>query len=183
MKKILCLILVALSLFSFTACNKKVDTVTVNLPAMFVGDTDKDSLKSYCEANGYISGTYNKKSDTVALVMTENAYSLQLVSIGMKVIKSMYNVLDEGTFPYFKEIKSYSDDFTQVKIVVDGEAYKADKTSSLLAMTIGETCLMYGMYTVNDDPKCTVIVLDGETNVVLDTKTFDTKGGGAPSAE
>lgn len=171
MKKAVALFLCLIAVLGLVACSG--DTVKVEIPALFLNEQELSNLDEYASINGYLSAEYNQKSDTVTLKMTKFSYDLQLTSMGMTVLKSLNEMVESDTFPYLKSIDTYSDDFSEITVLVDAEAYNADSTRSLLSMSVGETALMYGVYTTKKKPTCTVTVKDAKTGSVLEEKTVD----------
>lgn len=189
----LCLVMI----FSFAACKKKgnesdeidgttayttteVDkisrnrTVSFELPLSIIGEKYQDDLDAYCEANGFISATLNKRSQTVKIKMKSFSHELLLANIGMSVLKSINQVASSKQYPSVKEIKKVNtDDFSEVTILVDKKQYKKDGDSA--PYIIGQSCLLYQLYTGTNDFKCTVTVKDKKTNEVIDTKVYTDK--------
>ena len=174
--KILCIILCFAALTGLFGCGteEKDKKVKITIPAIYLTQDELEDLDTYCENNGYYKASYNKKDDTVTLTMTKFINELLLTNVGMKVISCVYDLVKSETFPYFLDVKSYEKDFTKITISVNKAAYTKDEANSLLAMTVGQSCLMYGMYTVNENPTCEVTVVDSKTGDVLYTIIYDT---------
>lgn len=194
-KRIICACLCLLLLFSFASCSKRggdpssaikitatsgdgdiKDTVKITIPLSFVDEEYHNNLDLYCEKYGYISAKLNEKDETVTIKMNALSHDLLLAQIGMKVIKSIYNIVESGDYPYVKSIDSYdSKNFSEVVVSVDKEKYEADKTSSLMPFALAQCCFVYQAYTESTDYKCTVTVADAKTKDIISTKTYTDK--------
>lgn len=173
--RLVCAVLCISVFFSLTSCGKAKD-VKITLPALFLNEAEKKDLPGYCEVNGFISAELDEKKDKVTVTMSKSTHDVLLVRMGMQVMSSISKLIRSDTFPYFTEIGEYADDFSSVTVKVNGEKYKNDSTSSLLPMTVGESCLLYLEYTTAKKPKCTVTVADDKTGEILFKDEYDVAG-------
>ena len=95
-----------------------------------------------------------------------------MIKMGMTTMSTIAKLVQSDSFPYFLEIGEYEEDFSAITLKVDGEKFKQDSTSSLLAMTVSESCLMYLTYTPAKKAKCTVTVIDSKTGEQLSREKF-----------
>lgn len=190
MKKALCLFLCFLMLFSFAACNKSSsyagskgaqdaekasleDTVEISIPLDAIEEKYQNDLDAYCKYYGYESATLNKRKGTVTVVMNAFTHELLLSRIGMQVVKAIYEVEDNKDYPYVNKIESYdSENFSKVVLSVDASTYKK---GAMAPFVIGQSCLLYQLYTPSDKYKCEVEVIDKDTKEVIETLVYTDK--------
>lgn len=150
------------------------DERKVTMPLSFVDKKYHNNLDKYCKDYGYISCSLNEKDQTVTVIMKALTYDLNLVKIGMQVMTSIGDAIDSGTYPYAVKLESYSENFDEIVMLVDGEGYKADPQSSLLPYMLGECGTYYQVFTTENQYKCKVIIKDAETGEELFNKTYKT---------
>ena len=148
------------------------DERKVTMPLAFVDKKYHHNLDAYCKDYGYISCTLNEKDETVTVIMKALTYDLNLVRIGMQVMTSIGDAIDSGDYPYAKKLESYSENFDEIVMLVDGKGYKADKQSSLLPYMLGECGMYYQVYTTENKYQCKVIIKDADTGEELFSETY-----------
>lgn len=201
MKKVLsllCIVFCFALIFSFAACRnkkenqnnetvngttiaetdpekiKKNKTIKLELPLNLIDEKYRDDLDAYCEANGFISAKLNKKSQTVTIKMKSFSHELLLSNIGLSVIKEINSVASSKKYASVKKIKSIdTDNFDKVTIAVDKNKYK--KEGDIGAYVIGQSCLLYQLYSGAKDCSCSVVVTDNKTGKTIETKTYTNK--------
>ncbi len=154
------------------------EKVEITIPLVLVGDEYQDDLDAYCEANGFISCKLNKKDQTVKIQMKSLTYDLNLAKIGTSIMRNIGDIVDSDNYPYAIELESYSDNFDEIVMIVDGEGYKADNQSSLLPYSLGEYGMFYQIYTTQNEYECTVKLKDEKSGEIIFEKTYksDNKG-------
>ena len=198
MKKALCLILCFLLMFVLVSCGESgtqsasgeavqttqqaeteegdlKDTVKIVLPLAVIDEKYQNDLDAYCDEYGYLSAKLNKSSQTVTVKMNKFSHELLLVQIGTKVIQAIYEVEESGDFPCDDKIEKVdTENFREVIVDVNREEY--EKEGNMCAYIIGQSCLLYQLYTESTDYKCDVVVVDSETNEIIETQTYTDKG-------
>lgn len=197
MKKFLSLILCAVLLFSFAACSKGDgkpdddlptlfpeetttkakkagldDTVKIRLPITMLEPQYQKDLDAYCEKFGYDKAKLSRDGETVEITMNAFSHDLLLTQIGLKVMNSIAKVTDSGEYPSIKELKEIDrDNFSRVVVTVDKSTYRKDGSRTGIFI-IGQSCLLYQAYTVNNDYRCEVVAVDEKTNEIVETKVY-----------
>lgn len=154
------------------------EEVEVTMPLIFVSEEYRNDLDAYCEANGFISCKLNEKDQTVKIKMNSLTYDLNLVKIGTQVMSNIGNTIDSGEYPYVVNLESYSDNFDEIVMLVDGEGYKKDNQSSLLPYFLGECGMFYQVYTTQNEYECTVKIKDEKSGEIIFEKTYKTDNKG-----
>ena len=200
MKRMLALCLCLLCAAALTACKQKEDgddtvfyevpgtdpaytetgtipyptgSVTVKVPLVFLKKEQTDNLAAWADAHGFYSAEIDEKKGVAVLVMGDLSHRLLLTSVGMDVIEALYGLLDDGTFPYFKGIETYdSSDFSELVILVDGNAYMTDPNADVLPETLAQTCMIYQGYTTETKYQCRVLVKDEATGSAVKDETY-----------
>lgn len=189
--RILCIFILALMLFSVTACTGGAkqtfsedgkgqlttanynQTVKIELPLSVLSEEDQNDIDAYCEKRGYINAKINKRKETVTITMKELSYDLMKGEIGMEVIKTIYSFENNKDYPYFNKVESYDKEhFSKVVFSADGSLYKKN---SLAAYNIGQSCLLYQLYEGSGVYKVEVEVIDKDTKEVIDTQIYSDK--------
>lgn len=198
MKKICSVLLVFIVLLSLSACGKKPekperptlfpeeetterktaslkDTVTIRLPITMLEEQYRNDLDAYCEKYGYIKANFKNGKSEVEITMNSFSHELLLTQIGLQVLKAIAEVTDSGEYPAVKELKSIDrNDFRFAEITVDAEKYEKDG-SKTAPYIIGQSCLLYQVYTVSDNYRCEVKVIDEKTGKTIETKVYTDK--------
>ena len=68
--------------------------------------------------------------------------------------------------------KEDNTDFSELVILVDGNAYLMDPDADLLPYTLAQTCMIYQGYTTATKYKCRVLVKDEETGGAVRDETY-----------
>lgn len=154
------------------------DEVVITIPFVLVGKEYRNDLAKYCEVNGFERCELNEEAQTVTITMGSLTYDLNLMRMGIQVMSNIGSTVDSGEYPYVRELESYSENFDEIVMLVDGEGYKADKQSSLLPYFLGECGMFYQIYTTENVYKCTVKIKDAETGEIIDEKYYETDNTG-----
>lgn len=195
MKKIVCIFLCALILFSLASCTKTKtvtgdapvvtttektqkedfdDMVKIKLPLAVIDQEYQNDLDGYCQQYGYKSAKLDEKTQIVTVKMTKLAYDLLMTKIGIQVIRAVYQVQEGGEYPCIKEIVSLDEkNFKSVVVSVDGDEYKKD--GDVAIYVIGQCCLLYQLYASDGEYKCEVVVNDAKTGELIESKVYTDK--------
>ncbi len=159
--------------------NKNPDKkISITMPLVFLGEEYINDVDSYCEVNGFIKGKINEKDQTVTITMRALTHDLFLVKIGMQVMSNIGGVVDSGDYPYVKELESYSDNFDEIVMLVDGKKYEADQQHSLLPYYLGECGMYYQVFTTENEYECTVKIKDAKSGKIIDEQHYETDNFG-----
>lgn len=154
------------------------DEVKITMPLVFLGEEYEDDLAAYCEANNFISCKLNEKDQTMTVTMRALTYDLNLVKIGTQVMRNIGSAVDSGEYPYAQKLESYSQNFDEIVMLVDGKEYKKDEQSSLLPYFLGECGMFYQIYTTENEYHCTVKIKDAESGEIIEEKYYETDNTG-----
>ena len=148
-------------------------SVKIKVPLAYLSKEEKENLPAYAENHGFYSAKINEDKGIATLVMSELSHKLLLTTVGLDVIEDLYDFLDDGSFPYFKGIETYdSANFSELVILVDGNAYMMDPDADLLPYTLAQTCMIYQGYTTETKYQCRVLVKDEETGGAVKDETY-----------
>ena len=148
-------------------------SITIKVPLAFLSKEEKENLPAYADNHGFYSAEINEDKGIATLVMSELSHKLLLTTVGLVVIEDLYGFLDDGSFPYFKGIETYdSTNFSELVILVDGNAYMMDQNADLLPYTLAQTCMIYQGYTTETKYQCRVLVKDEATGSAVKDETY-----------
>lgn len=148
-------------------------SITIKVPLAFLKNEQKENLASWADSRGFYSAEIDENKGVAILVMSDLSHRLLMTNVGLDVIEALYGLLDDKTFPYFKGIETYdSAGFTEVVILVDGNAYLTDPNADVLPQTLAQTCMIYQGYTTKDKYKCRVLVKDEATGGAVKDETY-----------
>lgn len=149
------------------------NSVTIKVPLTFLKKDQRENLSGWAEARGFYSAEIDEEKGVAVLVMSDLTHRLLLTNVGLDVIEALYGLLDNHTFPYFKGIETYdSSDFSELVILVDGNAYMLDPESDVLPQTLAQTCMVYQGYTTEKKYSCRVLVKDEESGGAVKDETY-----------
>ncbi len=167
---------------------------TVTLPgSLFVGQ-NLDDIKADAQKSGVESAVQNKDG-SVTYKMTKDAHQQLLINTRQKTIRALQGFQNNSDFPFIRNIL-YSDDFSEITLVVDKSQYDTVKgydalcDSSLLS-GIGSAVSAYQIIggAGAGSAKTTLRYRDRETNQMfktalypMDLKSSGTAGSSAVSS-
>ena len=157
------------------------DQVQFSMPLHYLEEKYRNDLDLFCKEHNYISCTIDEATQTFTVTMKASTHDFMLVNIGIQTVGTLGDALDTGKYPFLKKLGGYNDNFSEITVVVDGNAYNAaaDK-ESFLAFVAG--CgIYYQLYTTSNDYSCKVIVKDDATGEAIDAKLFRQNNSGAVS--
>lgn len=193
MKRLTAVFLCLIILVSFAACGSDVRTSTDAVPSTTDPNTEikitvpmsyitylsltqeryKDNLQLYCEDNGFLSYSSDEANDKVTFTMTAFTYNGMISKKGFNLINSIGQLMESETYPYFKNLGDYNDNFSYVELLVDARAYEKDEFSSQLPAYIADICMHnYQLFTTTADYSCTVAVKNAKNGKVISEKTY-----------
>lgn len=148
------------------------ETVTIQLPLSLLDEKYRKNPSLFCDDNGYNNAEI--RNNTVTVTMLKTKYDLQLVEKGLDAIGVIYDLLEDGGFSYFKKIEFLDQKaFQSVTILVDGAAFRADKTTAAsLTEALAQSCFLYQVYTTANSYHCRVTAKDAESGDTVFDKTY-----------
>lgn len=155
--------------------------VQFSMPLHYLEEKYKNDLDLFCKENNYIACTVDEQAQTFTITMNAFSHDLMLSKIGIQTVKSIGNALDEGKYPFFKEIGAYNENFSEITLIVDGAAYNDYTDKDSFMAFIAGCGIYYQLYTTSNDYSCKVIVQDKESGDVLDAKLFQQNNSGVIS--
>lgn len=157
-------------------------TVQFTMPLYYLEEKYQNDLDTFCKENGYIACTIDKQAQTYTVTMNAMNHDFMLVSVGIQSIKNIANSIESEKYPFFKELNKYTDDFTEITVLVDAEGYKAEGVDRESFMAYIAGCgIYYQLYTVENEYSCEVTVKDQKTGEVIDAKVFRQNNSGVVS--
>ena len=92
---------------------------------------------------------------------------------GFGIINTIGQLMESDTYPYFKNLGEYNDNFSYIELTVDKKGYEKDEFSSQLPAYIADICMHnYQLFTTTADYSCTVAVKDAKTGKVIYENTY-----------
>ncbi len=201
MKKVICLCMASLTLITcLTACGKGTQdkettasdikvidfdttraeetTSEVNLkknykitiPEDLISVEHDGDVKSYASLYGY--EIVKSENGEVTLKMDGKEYSMLLSRVGMKAIRELGAIVDSKDFPYAKDIKDYSSDFSYILITVNGKKYNKAADKDFFLSLISQCGLYYQHHANPEAPSCQVVIADSESGKVLTNEIY-----------
>lgn len=155
--------------------------INFTMPLYYLEDKYKNDLDLFCKENNYISCTVDEKAQTFTVTMNGMTHDFMLTSVGIQVIKNLVNVIESDKYPFFKKLSAYNDNFSEITVSVDKQAYSASTDKESFMAYIAGCGIYYQLYTVSNEYSCKVIVQDIADGSVLDAKLFKQNNSGVIS--
>ena len=150
------------------------DKVKITLPLAVIDEKYRDDMDAYCADHGYIKAKIHKRAETVTITMKALTHELLLTEIGTKVIGSLYEIADSKDFSYINKIVSFDkQNFKSVVYSVDAKKYSKGSAASYM---MAQSCLLYQLYTTDDDYRVDITVVDKKTGETIETVTYTDQG-------
>lgn len=143
--------------------------ITVVLPIEFVDAKYGDDLDAFVKDNGYFSARKQGK-DKVKIKMREYSYKLILTSVGMETIKGIGATVDSQDYEFSPEIEKYDSDFGEIIISVNKDTFLKSENKDDFFNTLAFYCLYYRSYVNDLDKKCSILICEKNSNVVLEAR-------------
>ena len=157
------------------------ELVYFTMPISHLEDSDKEDLERFCKKNNYENCVINEAEGTFTVTMKALAHDFMLTNVGMQVIKNIARALELKSYSYVKDIEEYNDNFSEVTLLVDGEAYVNAKNREKLLSHVGSCGIYYQLYTTADTYICHVIIKDETSGEIIDAKSFEQDNYGLKS--
>lgn len=123
--------------------DKSLLTVDITLPATLVGDLSDFNEEEYIAENEGIKAVKINEDGSITLTMTKKKHGEIINEMKDEVEASLSELIESEDTPYIKGIK-HTEDFREVKIIVDRDAY--EDAFDLTPFTVGITVGMYQAY-------------------------------------
>ncbi len=150
------------------------EKVKITIPLDVIDEKYRNDMDAYCAEYGFLKAKINKRAQTVTITMKALTHELLLSRIGMKVVGSIYEIADSKDYPYIDKIESFDkDNFKSVVYSVDAKKYSKDSAASYM---MAQSCLLYQLYTTDDDYRVDITVVDKNTGETIETDTYTDKG-------
>lgn len=147
------------------------DTVKVSFPLSVVEEEYQNNLDAYCEKYGYKSAKRNSDG-TVTVKMSAFSYEMLMTQKGMAAIKGIYNVAEDGKYPYVKGIESYDEkNFAAVSVLVEKAKYDKASNTGDMTFELAKACREYQLV-AGRTFAFTVTVVDSKTKKAVETREY-----------
>lgn len=201
MKKLICLCMASLTLLAcFSACGKNTpdkETTTsdikvidfdttrpeettapikenksykITIPEDLISVDHDGDLNSYASLYGYEIA--ESENGEVTLKMDGKEYSMLLSRVGMKTIRELGAIVDSKDFPYAKDIKDFSEDFSYILITVNGKKYSKAANKEFFLTLVSQCGLYYQQHANPEAPSCQVVIADSDSGKVLANEIY-----------
>ncbi len=192
LKKILCLLLIALLLTGCTPAPTPTDDaptfesnasettvleetvdenapVDVVLPTAFFAGTDMSEFdpEEYAEAQGYEAAVVNEDG-SVTVTMSAEKYDSMLKKLERNILDLIDDYLRSADTDYIQSI-TYNEDYSLFTMTVDRAAYQAAFDTTPVSLLLNAA--LYHML-IPGDAALSVEIIDAETQALLDTVTY-----------
>ena len=139
-------------------------TVTISIPADFIGELTQDDLDKTVAEKGYISGTLNDDG-SVTYVMTKSQHKQMMEDMTKSMDESLQSILDDkDTYPNFESI-THNADYTDFTIEYSAEELSlSDTFSTILFYYMGG---MYGVFNGEPVENVHVAFVNSETGELI----------------
>lgn len=157
------------------------ELVYFTMPLSHLKQEDREDLEGFCKKNNYENCVVNEAEGTFTVTMKALPHDFMLTNVGMQVIKNIALVYDVKAYSYVKDIESYNDNFSEITLAVDGEAYVKAKNREKLLAHVGSCGIYYQLYTTANTYTCHVIIKDEASGEIIDAKSFEQDNYGLKS--
>ena len=153
-----------------TAQIKKNKNYKITIPEDLIAVDHDGDAKSYASLYGY--EIVEQENGNVTFKMDGTDYSMLLSRAGMKAIRELGAIVDSDEFPYAKEIKDYSKDFSYIIITVNAKKYNKAANKDFFLTLVSQCGLYYQCHSNPEAPSCQVVVADSKTGEVLTNEIY-----------
>lgn len=143
------------------------EDVTITLPATFFENVPDFDPEAYAQEQGFVKAEVNDDG-SVTVTMTKDHQNELLSEMKTELQKTVDDIIGGDSTPYISKI-TYNDDFTQVVMEVDREAYEAAFDMSPLAL--GFAAMMYQRFS-GQELHCEVVVKDAATGEAIKSVVY-----------
>ena len=155
--------------------------VSFTMPISHLDEKDRKDLDAFCKKNNYDSCVINPDKKTFTVTMKAMTHDFMLTNVGIQVIKSVTSVFDSKEYPFVKQLGDYNDNFSEITLLVDKEAYVESNNKEDLLAHVASCGIYYQLFTVENDYKCLVMIKDVETKELLDAQSYEQDNYGLKS--
>lgn len=193
MKRLTALFLCFVFLAAFASCGKDVNTgtdavpsttdpntqISITLPLNYITfltatqEKYRDNLQLFCDDNNFLSYSSDEEAGKITFTMTAFTYNGMISKKGFGIINTVGQLMESKTYPYFKNLGEYNDNFSYIELIVDKKGYEEDSFSTQLPAYIADICMHnYQIFTTTADYSCTVKVTDEKSGKTISEKTY-----------
>lgn len=156
--------------------------VSFSMPLHYLEEKYRNDPDTFCREHNYISCVIDEQAQIFTVTMNSMTYDFMLINVGLQSIKNISNAIESEKYPFFKELREYNDNFSEITVLVDGAVYKAATPESEAFMAFIAGCgIYYQLYTVENDYECKVVVRDSASKDIIDAKVFKQNNSGVVS--
>lgn len=155
--------------------------VQFTMPISHLDEKDRKDLDAFCKRNNYDSCVINADKKTFTVTMKALTHDFMLTKIGMQVITSVTSVFDSEEYPFVKELGGYNNNFSEITLLVEKEAYAKSNNKDALLQHVASCGIYYQLFTTENEYKCLVMIKDVETKEIIDAQTFEQDNYGLKS--
>ena len=145
--------------------------VKITMPLSFYSEKNQGDTDGFVNKGNYEKIKVDEKNKTFTVTMKSLTYDFMLSNVGLQVIKNIASMLDDGKYPFLKQLGKYNSDFSQIELIVDAEEYKTAKNSNEVGPFVASCGIFYQMYSTENNYKCTVTIKSEKDNSVIDEYT------------
>lgn len=142
----------------------------ITIPEDLISVEHDGDVNSYASLYGY--EVVENEDGKVTLKMDGKEYSMLLSRTGMSTIRELAAIVDSKDFPYAKEIKDYSKDFSYILITVNGKKFSKAENKDFFLTLISQCGLYYQYHANPESPSCQVVIADSESGKVLTNEIY-----------
>lgn len=146
--------------------------VEITVPLAIIDKKYHSEPEKFCKENSYISCQFDEEKQTATITMRSLTYSLNLTKVGIQIMGNIGTVVDSGEYPYVIKLDSYTENFDELVILVNGEEYEKAGDTSVLLESLGECGLFYQIYTTENKYSCTVKIKDEQSGKIIDEEQY-----------
>ena len=157
------------------------EQVQFSMPLHYLEEKYRNDLDLFCKEHNYISCTIDEAAQIFTVTMKASTHEFMLKKIGTQTVGTLGDALDTGKYPYFKSFGGYNENFSEITVNVDSNAYTAASDKDSFLAFVAGCGIYYQLYTTSNDYSCKVIIQDQETKEVIDAKLFRQNNSGAVS--
>lgn len=152
--------------------------IKITMPLSYFDAQKQCDTAGFFQKSSYENLKINEKEKTFTITIKSITHDFMLSNVGLQVIKGLGKAIDTGEYPYFTDLGKYNADFSEIELKVDAKAYSEAKDKEKFVEFVGGSCIFYQLYTTENNYKCTVSVIDKDSNEVIEEKIFkqDNKG-------
>jgi len=170
MKTTIAALIIIMLIFTVTACGKKDDYVSIVIPElMFEGQTPENVIAGAAQRG--IAAVHNDDG-TYTYKMPKERHAEMMAMMTEQINAAFNEIINEDVYGGLVKEILHNNDFTQITLKVDGEAYETSPIASIMVYICGMQGIIYNNYNGTSDAKVYVDVVDADTGEILDSKIY-----------